>query len=350
MKKSLERYTAFWAGEALDRCCASIITPSKNSAEIVTLPYLDYTDKWMNLQRRVQEFQSNYMRFWYGADAFPIFKNNFGPSGVSVYFDGVDTTFDKDSAWYSPCIQNWNQWQPKINMHTPIAEAIHQLRCLAVEKLDTNCFIDTPDIAGIMDSLAHMRSTENLLFDIADEEPAVENTLNTLSNLFLCLLQENYQIVKAHNNGWTAIGWLQLLGYGITAHLQSDISVMISPADFMTYEYPSLKVISENVDQSVYHLDGIEQIRHLDALFSLPGLNAIEWRPVAGQPPVTDMIDVLKHIQSHGKSIVLETKPDQVEKVLSALSCKGLFLFVTEAKSQCEGVELLHIIEKCSKK
>lgn len=79
----------------------------------------------------------------------------------------------------------------------------------------------------------------------------------------------------------------------------------------------------------LYHLDGAEQIRHLDDLLSIPELRAIQWTQVAGQLPCTQYLPELKRIQAAGKNLVILVEPKQVEVLLENLSSRGLLLITT---------------------
>ena len=47
---------------------------------------------------------------------------------------------------------------------------------------------------------------------------------------------------------------------------------------------PSLRLQCQQLDFSLYHLDGPDAIRHLDALMEIEELNALQWTAGAGQP------------------------------------------------------------------
>ena len=91
---------------------------------------------------------------------------------------------------------------------------------------------------------------------------------------------------------------------------------------------PELKEMTEFLDYSVYHLDGQEQIRHLDQILSLPDLNMIQWTPVVGQPPVTEFIPVLRRIQDAGKGLVLFAGANEIERLTRELAPEGVILNV----------------------
>ena len=118
---------------------------------------------------------------------------------------------------------------------------------------------------------------------------------------------------------------------------------------FKEFIEPELREQTEFLDYSLYHFDGIEQIRHLDTLLSIEKLHTIQWTQVAGQPPCTDFIPELQKIQKAGKNILINVSPRQIEPLLQNLSPKGLCLNI-RARSQEEGEAILKDIERLTRR
>lgn len=129
--------------------------------------------------------------------------------------------------------------------------------------------------------------------------------------------------------------------------MQCDMSVMISPRLFDEFIAPELKAQSRMLDYALYHFDGVEQIRHLDTLLSIPTIRAIQWTQVAGQPPCTDYMPELRRIQRAGKGLIIHVSADQVETLMRALSSKGLYLLI-HVDSRMEADELLRRVGQWS--
>ena len=85
--------------------------------------------------------------------------------------------------------------------------------------------------------------------------------------------------------------------------LQSDFSYMIGPDMFKIFTLPFLAKDCETLDHTIYHLDGVGQIPHLDMLLSIEKLDAIQWVYGDGQPPSPHWIDLYKRIEKAGKGI-----------------------------------------------
>ena len=59
---------------------------------------------------------------------------------------------------------------------------------------------------------------------------------------------------------------------------------MISPKLFEELVMYELETQSQWLDYALYHLDGEQQVKHLDRILSVKGINAVQWTNVAGQP------------------------------------------------------------------
>jgi hypothetical protein len=66
---------------------------------------------------------------------------------------------------------------------------------------------------------------------------------------------------------------------------------MISPDMFDEFVMPVLREWTEYFDYTLYHLDGVGQMRFLDELASLENLNGIQWNPEPDHfsSPMADM-------------------------------------------------------------
>ena len=59
---------------------------------------------------------------------------------------------------------------------------------------------------------------------------------------------------------------------------------MISPERFREFVIPSFRKQIAGLDYTLFHMDGKEAVRHLEALMELEGLDALQWTPNAGMP------------------------------------------------------------------
>jgi len=79
-------------------------------------------------------------------------------------------------------------------------------------------------------------------------------------------------------------------------------------------------------DHCVYHVDGIGNFVHSDALWELPRLQATQIPASAGKPSPPHYVDVIKNAQEAAKNLHTSTPANEVEIALSELSAKGLYI------------------------
>jgi 5-methyltetrahydrofolate--homocysteine methyltransferase len=197
---------------------------------------------------------------------------------------GSEPVFSPRTVWYTECIHDWsnypafaydseNIWWKK---HT---EALKK----AVELAGGDFLADIPDIIENVDIIASMRGPQNLLYDMKDEPEIIKSRVEQIDNLYFEYYDKIYDLVKDSAGGCSYTSF-RIWGPGKTAKVQCDFSAMISPDDFREFVQPSLQKQCSRLDYSLYHLDGPDAIRHLDALMEIPELTALQWTPGAGNP------------------------------------------------------------------
>ncbi len=126
------------------------------------------------------------------------------------------------------------------------------------------------------------------------------------------------------------------------------IRSLISPDMFEEFVLPELEFQTTKMPRSIYHLDGVGEIPHLDHLLNLKGLSAIQWSPGAGQAEVTDeqWFDMYRRIQKAGKCLVLlGVDPAKAENLLKKISSNGLFIS-TVCKDEAQAKDLIECATK----
>lgn len=81
-----------------------------------------------------------------------------------------------------------------------------------------------------------------------------------------------------------------------------------------------------------WHLDGPEQIKHLDALLELPQVRLVQVQPGANRPPcVSDLwLPQLRKIQAKGRGLIVDAStPAELETLLTQLAPAGLRIAIT---------------------
>jgi hypothetical protein len=102
---------------------------------------------------------------------------------------------------------------------------------------------------------------------------------------------------------------------------------MISPALFQEFFLPEIADEIAWLDRSIYHVDGRDALRHLNALLQIEALDAIQWVWGAGQGPASRWIPLFQRIQRAGKSLHISTEAAELDLLMEALRPEGVMLF-----------------------
>lgn len=91
---------------------------------------------------------------------------------------------------------------------------------------------------------------------------------------------------------------------------------------------------------TLYHLDGEGELRHLDRLLSIPALKAVQWVPGAGKPDCDAYPEIYRKITAAGKLAQVNSGSLEVfERVVEGSGRPGAFhrqLLFAEADSKQE--------------
>ena len=100
---------------------------------------------------------------------------------------------------------------------------------------------------------------------------------------------------------------------------QCNFCYMIGNPMFREFVLPTLRRDVERLAHSIYHLDGVGELRHLDDVLALEALEAVQWVPGDGQPGAGHWIDVYRRIAAAGKGMWIVGGPKDYLEALDAL-------------------------------
>jgi hypothetical protein len=193
-----------------------------------------------------------------------------------------------------------------------------------------------------------MRGTEQLLIDCVERPAAVREAEERLMDIWIEYYDRCFKALCGPS--WGSTCWFNLWSPGKFYAAQNDFSYSIGPDMFRELFLPVIRRQTEYLDHAVYHLDGIGAFHHLDALLELPKLQAVQVLPGAGKPSPLHFLDALQKVQAAGKNLHISIPAGEVEKALSLLSAKGLFINVTTIMHNVkEAKALIADAEKWSK-
>lgn len=300
--ESRQRYLAWWAGRGL-------VVSMWEHLEVDGLPHepvpapppaRDLDQRWFDPEWRAADLHWRLSRSDLRADILPVANTHLGPGSLAAIL-GAELSGGPDTIWIhaksddAPVVlDDSNRW---LRLHLDLVNACRRLA-------DGRYFVGMPDLVEGLDTLAGLRGTIPVLEQMYDDPDALERDLQAVNDAWFDVFERIYQAIGVE--GEMAFCYFSLWAPGRMAKLQSDISVMISPADYRRFVLPYIRQQCQRLDYSMYHLDGVPAIRHLGAILEIEELDAVQWTPGVGQPQGGDpsWYDLYRRIRAAGKSIM----------------------------------------------
>lgn len=279
----------------------------------------------------------------YKADILPVANTQLGPGSLAACM-GAELEGREDTIWIRDMEDfdgsvRFNKASPWWNLHKDLLR-----NCVA--RANGNYMVGMPDLVEGLDVLASLRGPDNVMIDMIMDPDNMLQQLSDINKIYFEVFDELYNIIRVNDE--MAFCYFSLWAPGKCSKLQVDLSIMIGEDDFRTFSLPFLREQTEKIDFTLYHLDGVDAIRHLDAVLEMEKLNAVQWTPGYGQPQGGDpqWYDLYKRILAGGKSIMANwVTLDELEPLIDHVGNQGLHINV-DFKNESEIEQALKIVDK----
>ena len=302
-EESRQHYLDWWAGRGLVITMWEHLAKDGAPHEAVPAPApaRDWSQYWFDPEWRAANIHYQLSRSSFKADILPVANTQLGPGSLAAIL-GAELEGSEETIWIHPCaaqsdtvvFDEDNRWW---RTHLDLIRACRR-------HAQGRYFIGCPDLIEGLDTLAALRGTQAVLLDMIDRPGELTRQVQAVNDIWFQVFERIYDVIN--EAGEMAFCYFSIWGPGRVAKLQSDISGMISIRNFRRFVQPFIREQCQWLDYSLYHLDGVDALRHLDALLEIQELTAIQWTPGVGQPQGGDpcWYDLYKRIRAGGKSIM----------------------------------------------
>ena len=346
VEEAIEHQREWWRQEGMVLWTGAVPREEKRDEIDVgeaKTPYEYQADpEWIALSERAR-----FSILDFPGDTLPIARTVYDCMTLVPYL-GAEPRFAFETIWYDPrtdppedytalAFDPRNRWW---QVHKSVYE-----KSMTVANGDY--LVGYPGVGCNIEVLRALRGTEEFLLDLYDRPSWVRERLEEINAAFFEATDTTAHILRDTEGGITN-AYFGIYGPGRTSLITLDPLAMISEGMFRDFVAEPLRELCRYCDFTLLHVDGIEALRHVDAILEIEELDAVEWTPCVNKPRGGEPVwyDLYKKILASGKSAqAIDVLPDQVIPLLDAVGSKGMFIWVNwEGKESRDRIE--ELIEK----
>ncbi len=341
---SKKRYLDWWSGKGLIISMWEHLEKHGRQHEpvIPPSPPRDIHQFWFDPDWRAAHIHYQLSKSSFKADILPVANTHLGPGSLAAIL-GAELEGREDTIW----IKHRKNFDDEIifNEENRWWQLHLDLLRTCKKKSGGKYFVGCPDLIEGLDTLAGLRGTQSVLTDMILRPEVLEAQLQKVNDVYFRVFDIIYDIIREEDE--MAFCCFSLWGPGKVSKLQCDISGMISEEDFRRFALPYLREQCQKIEYTLYHLDGVAAIRHLDAILEIEELNAVQWSSGEGEPQGGDecWYDMYKKILATGKSLMpCWVEISQLRSLLDSIGADGLNILM-HFKTEKDIDEALRIAE-----
>jgi len=351
-EEALRRVEAFWNLVPTERP-ALLVRAKSQDGGAGTTPASAAEPRTLDIEEAISRAESQMAQYVYPAEAFPSFNPGLMCSDMAAFFYphmGVDIAVKDNTVWYPPLVEDWDSFTFSFDKENPWWQLVRDMTAEAARRGKDRFLVGIPDFQAGMDIISLLRSPSKLCLDLMVNPAVVKEAARfVLDEVYRFCVDEIMERIREHSSTYS--NWLGIAAWGRTDIIQCDFCALIGPKHFEEFCLPDIQRQAEMLDNSIFHLDGPDAIRHMQAILQVKQLDAIQWVPGAGAPPVREWLAMLKGIQKAGKGVWIAVPAADVKPIVSELSPTGLMIAVCDPFNTRDDAEQFigEVAKRCRK-
>lgn len=302
-----DSHERWWRGELNRPLVKAAVGNAYPPSHAAQAPFPDQSnchDFLWSAEQIIDAVDSHLSTLEFIGDGYPCMGMDYFGPGVAAAFCGARLDNSSGRVWFFPAEE-----EPEIsNIHAKYdpdniwSRRIKDIYRAGLKRWNGSVVMSFPDLGGVMDVVASLCGTENLLYALVDEPEEVERLVGEVQTAWYDAYNDFAEVLKPQG---VYTDWNGLLSRDPAYIVQCDFGYMLGPDMFRRFVLPTLQEDTRRLHNTIYHLDGIGQLPHLDQILSIPALNAVQWVYGTGQPGPYAWLDVYKKILDAGKQIMV---------------------------------------------
>lgn len=343
-----KRWVAWWNQELYDRALV-VVGSARDGVMPQEQQEVDLETYWTDVDGMIRRTLETVRTTYYGGEYLPIFSHLWAV-GHAVLF-GCKPHYRPDTIWVDPApvgddgFPNLDGWRD-----SPWWDWMLRSTSAAAQACRGRYFIWTGWGNHAGDTLALVRGTEQFLMDIATNPEWVKSAVKKMSDILIEVFEELWNLASAQVTGVEgSLNYVSNWSPGRTMGFDCDMACMVSPETFEEIFLPPLQETMRLADHRMWHLDGIGNFKHLDALLEVSQLHAVQIGPGDGNPGVLHWIHLIRRIQAKGKSVIVSVAPSEIQPLMEQVQPEGLCIG-TWAGSEAEAREIVDLVGELTRR
>jgi len=290
-------------------------------------------ERWLDVDFQVQTFIDSLEKTELLGETFPVFWPNLSSLAYNLFL-GQPAVFDDATAWTHPCIDDLEDLPAlKVQWEGKYFKAVEAMTQRALELAEGKFLVGYTEMYPGIDCTAMLRGAEQLCLDLILQPEPLKQLIDLVFAEFPQVYNHFDRILKEQNQ--LSVTWLNLPSLETFNILASDFATLISPVHFEEYCMPIIQKQAKLFLHNVFHLDGPEVARHIDAILTLPNLQAINWDQGCGSDePIMQWLPLIKKIQEAGKSVIVDLKMHELDEFMKKVDPTGILLWIPAEPSE----------------
>lgn len=332
---TIGRFAAWWAGEVGDRPPVTVAVACGSPDADPSRPDATAADAELAVECAV----AGILRRDYAGDAFPAFVPGAEPALIAALY-GVDR------------VEGLDDWQRLLDTSPDFAcpawQALERIMDLAIECSRGRFVVGVPSLYGGYDLLAALRGHEMLCIDLLDHPALLRRVGEHVADGSAAGFRRLR--TKLARAGFGSTSWLPFYHEDPADVLACDFWCLVSSRAAREAILPGLRRELAPLEQSLFHLDGPDALRHLDLLLELPELRAVQWAYGARQGPGRRWMETYRRVRASGRAVLVMARDARdALAVLEDLGPRGVWLHVEERfASVADAERFLGEVERCA--
>lgn len=294
-------------------------------------------------EQQVEFFESSLSGTTFLGESFPIYTAYLGPQVYAAFY-GSELDYDGSGSWAKPIIESFDDMETiLLNMDNEYFQSLEKITELAVERGRGKFLTGQPPLSPGLDCMAAWRGVYQLCEDLVKNPDQVER-MGLLSISDFAGIYDHFDSIIRRSQG-LSVNWMGLPTTSRVHIPTYEFAALISPEMFVRFGLPLIREEVLGITHNTFLVDGKEIKKHLDAVLSIPEIDALQWvQGMGNDSPIMQWTSFLKKLQKIRMPAVVGLEVEELDGFIDVMDPQGLFLWINTQNEQ-EEIDILKKLE-----